>query len=205
MQADAQMRARHDQFANDLSRWMIARDARMLGQIDSNVPFEERIKVMEEHARRLKSTRQGVRFAAGFLRNVKEEVEKEGTLSGLYRTLLGEILGVVWIHRQPTDDGREITVLDQNEQKRFVELLNKELLKLKSLELEIAASEEADDRASIDSASLPSAEEADKLLRYETHIERQLYRAMDQLERLQKKRNDGTVRLPLNVDLGSRN
>ncbi len=36
--------------------------------------------------------------------------------------------------------------------------------------------------------SLPPADATDKLLRYEAHLDRQLYRAMDQLERLQRQR-----------------
>ena len=38
------------------------------------------------------------------------------------------------------------------------------------------------------SFTLPSADATDKLLRYEAHLDRQLYRAMDQLERLQRQR-----------------
>jgi hypothetical protein len=38
-----------------------------------------------------------------------------------------------------------------------------------------------------DALSLPNKEATDKILRYETTISRQLYRAMDQLERLQRR------------------
>ena len=54
------------------------------------------------------------------------------------------------------------------------------------------------------SFSLPSAEATDKLLRYEAHFDRQLYRAMDQLERLQRQRKGENVPPPLNVNLGRR-
>ena len=52
------------------------------------------------------------------------------------------------------------------------------------------------------SFSLPPAEVTDKLLRYEAHLDRQLYRAMDQLERLQRQRGGETVPPPLNINLG---
>ena len=39
-----------------------------------------------------------------------------------------------------------------------------------------------------------------KLLRYEAHLDRQLYRAMDQLERLQRQRRGEKVPPPLNID-----
>ena len=54
------------------------------------------------------------------------------------------------------------------------------------------------------SFSLPPADATDKLLRYESHLDRQLYRAMDQLERLQRQRRGETIPPPLNVNLGSR-
>jgi len=43
------------------------------------------------------------------------------------------------------------------------------------------------------SFSLPPADATDKLLRYEAHLDRQLYRAMDQLERLQRQRKGEKV------------
>jgi hypothetical protein len=54
------------------------------------------------------------------------------------------------------------------------------------------------------SFSLPPADATEKLLRYEAHLDRQLYRAMDQLERLQRKRGGENVPPPLNINLGKR-
>ena len=54
------------------------------------------------------------------------------------------------------------------------------------------------------SFSLPPADVTDKLIRYESHIDRQLYRAMDQLERLQRSRKGEVVPPPINVNLGRR-
>ena len=47
--------------------------------------------------------------------------------------------------------------------------------------------------------SLPGAGATDKLLRYESQLDRELYRAMDQLERLQRQRKGENVPPPLNV------
>ena len=47
--------------------------------------------------------------------------------------------------------------------------------------------------------SLPSAEATNKLLRYESHLDRELYRAMDQLERLQRQRKGENVPPPLKL------
>jgi len=54
------------------------------------------------------------------------------------------------------------------------------------------------------SFSLPPADATDKLIRYESHLDRQLYRAMDQLERLQRQRRGESVPPPVNVNLGTR-
>ena len=54
------------------------------------------------------------------------------------------------------------------------------------------------------SFSLPPAVATDKILRYEAHLDRQLYRAMDQLERVQRQRRGDNVPPPLNINLGQR-
>jgi hypothetical protein len=54
------------------------------------------------------------------------------------------------------------------------------------------------------SFSLPPADATDKLLRYEAHLDRQLYRAMDELDRLQRRRQGENVPPPLNINLGRR-
>jgi len=57
--------------------------------------------------------------------------------------------------------------------------------------------------STIQSFSLPSQGALDRILRYEMAIERQLYRALDQLERLQRQRNGDKVPPPLRVQLGN--
>jgi hypothetical protein len=49
--------------------------------------------------------------------------------------------------------------------------------------------------------SIPSKDELDRLLRYEGAIERQLYKAMNQLERLQRMRSGETVPAPIVADV----
>jgi hypothetical protein len=58
--------------------------------------------------------------------------------------------------------------------------------------------------AEAQSFSLPPADTTNKLLRYEAHLDRQLYRAMDQLERLQRQRRGENVPPPLNINWGKR-
>lgn len=51
------------------------------------------------------------------------------------------------------------------------------------------------------SLNVPSAEVSQKTLRYEAALERQLNRAMDQLERLQRRRSGDIVPPPVNVNV----
>jgi hypothetical protein len=51
---------------------------------------------------------------------------------------------------------------------------------------------------------LPSPPVLDKILRYEATVERQLYRAMNQLERLQRRRNGEEVPPPITMDVSRR-
>jgi CRISPR/Cas system-associated endonuclease Cas1 len=49
--------------------------------------------------------------------------------------------------------------------------------------------------------NIPSRHELDRLLRYEGAIERQLYKALNQLERIQRLRAGDNVPPPLEVDV----
>lgn len=51
--------------------------------------------------------------------------------------------------------------------------------------------------------NIPSKHELDRLLRYEGAIERQLYKAMNQLERLQRMRSGDNVPAPVEVDVNT--
>ena len=64
--------------------------------------------------------------------------------------------------------------------------------------------EDAEERARQSAAVLPSAEVLEKILRYETALERQLFRAMNQLERLQRRRLGENIPAPLTMDISAR-
>jgi hypothetical protein len=51
---------------------------------------------------------------------------------------------------------------------------------------------------------LPSAEVLEKILRYETALERQLFRATNQLERLQRRRQGENIPAPLTMEISAR-
>ena len=64
--------------------------------------------------------------------------------------------------------------------------------------------EEHEEEARQAAAVLPSGEVLDKILRYETKLERQMYRAMAQLERVQRMRGGEAIPAPLSVEVSDR-
>ena len=85
----------------------------------------------------------------------------------------------------------------------ILKLIDEEKEKLEGLKEFIKQKEELETEATLCSLAIPEKEIVDKILRYETTIERQLYRAMNQLERFQRQRKGETVPPPISVDLSS--
>jgi hypothetical protein len=85
----------------------------------------------------------------------------------------------------------------------ILEMLEEEKRKLGYLKNIIVENEGLTLEAQLTSLTLPSREAVEKILRYETAIERQLYRAMTQLERLQRQRQDEPVPPPITGDRSS--
>ena len=71
--------------------------------------------------------------------------------------------------------------------------------------LQIATGHEKRETMARQNASvLPSADTLDKILRYETALDRQFYRAMNQLERLQRIRGGEQVPAPVTMEISAR-
>lgn len=85
--------------------------------------------------------------------------------------------------------------------KALVTLLTDEKKRLEVLREALVEQEQMAEAATLLSLSLPVANIADKILRYETSIERQMYRAMSQLERLQRQRRGDYVPPPIKVEV----
>jgi hypothetical protein len=101
-----------------------------------------------------------------------------------------------------------VSTADQQADKKRTSLIARiddQLKKICRLEELANEREKLELDAAARSLSLPPADKADTVLRYETHLDRQLQRAMDQLERLQLRRNGQKVPPPLDISLGRRN
>lgn len=88
-----------------------------------------------------------------------------------------------------------------NAKKGMLGLIQDERKKLKFILETVTEKEELEDEHSLMLHNIPSKEMAEKLLRYETTIERSIYRALHELQRLQAARAGGAPPLPVAVDV----
>jgi hypothetical protein len=106
-----------------------------------------------------------------------------------------------------TEDRPSEKVVDRSKEENraaVVASIDNLLGKISTLQVHATECENLALDAEARSFSLPPAEATDKLLRYETPMDRKLYRAMDQIERLQRQRRGENVPPPLNINLGRR-
>jgi serine phosphatase RsbU (regulator of sigma subunit) len=82
--------------------------------------------------------------------------------------------------------------------------LNQQISQIGYCEDQREEREDAEERARQSAAVLPSADVLEKILRYETALERQLFRAMNQLERLQRRRQGENIPAPLTMEISAR-
>ena len=83
-------------------------------------------------------------------------------------------------------------------------LIDMEIKRLRDLVQIVCEREALELEATAASLSLPPKEVADKILRYVAAIERQLYRAMNELERAQRRRREESVPPPLNIEVSGK-
>ncbi len=91
-----------------------------------------------------------------------------------------------------------------NRKAEALHFMDKQLNGLNTVRLLHAEEREFAEEAQQAAAVLPSAEVLDKIMRYETKLERQMYRAMAQLERVQRMRRGEAIPAPLSVEVSSR-
>ena len=189
---------------------------------DQKLSSRERLLVVQKCQSDLRRNHESVEYLRAALLKVKSELASKGELSEPAKDLLvntfgltdnvfvrvcvlvagGQTLGKdsspeeATMKRPPNGiDGIDVVI-------KFIDLRLKELESLKQHTLERAKLEQ---EAETRSLSLPAEDATDKLLRYEAHLDRQLYRAMDQLERLQRQRKGEKVPPPVNINLERRN
>lgn len=151
----------------------------------------------------------GCAVLMSMLESVAEAVQQHGSLSQEIIDQLGPRLGGktsrfvrrledLLKHQEDcgATDGKSLP-----EPPAVLDFLNQEINRLRLQRDACVNAEEAEHDAQVAASVLPAADTLDKILRYETKLERQLYRAMAQLERLQRMRHGEAIPAPLSVEV----
>lgn len=116
-----------------------------------------------------------------------------GALSYSVREALGKL------DQAPDDHGHHLS--PEKYKKILLQLISVVKQELKEQQKAAEKVEHLELDAKIASLALPPKEAMEKILRYETAIDRQLYRAMGELERLQRQRRGEAVLPPIKVQI----
>src|SRR5665213_622848 len=138
----------------------------------------------------------GIVLLQGWLRDIRKSVENEGELTEAATRLpcfgktnsLSLELEELRLKQERNPDGLEPMALRERNKNQVLAFLDKELSLLMMRKTDCETREDAEEEARQAAAVLPAPEVLDKILRYETTLQRQLYRALAQLERLQRMR-----------------
>jgi hypothetical protein len=190
--------------------------------VHANLTLSQREK-LNWHVRTqndLKRDYLGLTLLASIWRDVKREISETGRLSEATERLLVATIGfsdhplvmactsfgnqtVEENESHKSANGESHTAISDErvelEKKELIAVIDQELKRLDVLKDFARARRPLRVESEILSRSLPPAGPSDKILRYDAHIERQLYRAMHQLERLQRLRKGEAVPPPLTV------
>ena len=164
---------------------------------------------------RLEGSWWGCRYLIYCLGGVRQGVEREGELTETavadFRKWLREQAGELgkkleqlraW--RADNPEGLEPEALRTRHQDEVLKYLKGRTAGLEYLLARHERRADAHERARRSASVLPSEAALDKILRYETALDRQLFRAMNQLERLQRRRQGEHVPAPLAVDISAK-
>lgn len=162
----------------------------------------------EEPALSMGNSAFGNSFMANQLRRVRTAVEAGGELT---EAAIGEVkfrgkpyqltknLEALRQRAQLNPEGLPPEELRRKRKEEVLSYLDREIQMFSWSEARCEGRERMEEEAQQAAAMLPSLEVLEKISRYETKLERQLYRAMAQLERLQRMRQGETVPPPLAV------
>jgi hypothetical protein len=182
------------------------------------IPLMEQWTAMQGHQTTLRAHRSGLTYLRALLENAKAEMASDGYLSERIRSDIfcefgfWDYLFALQCARAGPPEGNtedqpaEKNVDEQTGPKRadLAALIQDRLERISEFKEYALERENLTIDAELRSSSLPQAEATEKLIRYETHLDRQMYRAMDQLERLQRQRKGENVLPPINVNLARR-
>ena len=155
----------------------------------------------------------GLGYLRSLLENVRAAVEKNGELTkaALQEThvagkpnALTDKLAALRAVPVANPDGLDEAALKAKRRDQILTEIGRMSNHYECQEKRTKEREEVEESARQAAAVLPSTDTLDKILRYETTLDRQLYRAMNQLERLQRLRQGEAVPPPLTMEVSAR-
>ena len=184
-------------------------------QADDKVSSRERWSAMQGDQSNMRGHHAGLTYLSALLQTAKSEIASEGHISERIRKkifhafcfwdCLFALTCLIAGSPEAKVEGHPPDKVGASKRRPdVVALLDNRLERIKVFEGYALEREKLKLDAEARSFSLPPADASDKLLRYEAHLDRQLYRAMDQLERIQRQRRGENVPPPLNINLGKR-
>ena len=179
--------------------------------VAANIFFSE----LQDAASEMMKSSGGLAYLIYVLKTVRDDVMREGELSepalqrlvGRFASrpnyLTNELAG---LRERLADnaDGVTTEALKEERQRVVLGYIEGKLGLYAQLSGERKEREEKEEAARQAAEVLPAPAVLDKILRYETTLERQLYRALNQLERLQRRRNGEEVPPPITMDVSGR-
>lgn len=164
---------------------------------------------------KLKLSTAGVDYMTEALETTRDLVKEKGELTekafeevvkvfGYEPNGVSFALAVMDDWRKTNPEGLEPAILKQKFQEVVCAFIDDQLETRKQHRRIINVCEQMEEQSRRAAAVLPSAETLDKILRYETTLDRQLYRAMHELERLQRMRKGESVPPPLTMEVSQR-
>jgi hypothetical protein len=161
----------------------------------------------------MKDSALGSSVVAGWLRDLRARIEQEGELTeaaiqnfgyGGKRDSISMALEKLRLRLSQNSNGAEEATRREENKKAALTYIDHELSLLAYWEEHCRKREAAEEAARQAAAVLPSPEVLDKIMRYETTLQRQLYRALAQLERMQRMRQGEAVPAPMMMEVSER-
>ena len=153
----------------------------------------------------------GISILARWLHAFRERVEQDGELTEAAiksmfgeKNSLSETFEKLRLRLSENSDGADAASRREQNKKEALALIDRELRVLNWKSAYFEKREKAEEEARQAAAVLPSMEVLEKILRYETKLERQMYRAMSQLERVQRMRQGEDVPPPMTMEVSER-
>lgn len=183
------------------------------------ISFYKSTIIFDEGRLEMLSLSLGVQYLKRILENIRDEIDAMGYLTENTRDELlknfGKEQGSIAFQlllvdhmvkegprlckENPEEFGEPIS--PEKAKKIMLKFIDDEYQKLEAMEEILVKKEEMESEAEVQSRSLPGKETIDKIIRYETALEKQFYRALHELIRLQSARTGGNPSLPVSIDV----